>query len=61
MFKVKDKYNIAIVGATGIVGESLLEILSSRKFPTNNIIAIASKDQRAVKLSMEIICLMLLL
>jgi len=43
MFKVKDKYNIAIVGATGIVGESLLEILSSRKFPTNNIIAIASK------------------
>ena len=29
MFKAKDKYNIAIVGATGIVGESLLEILSS--------------------------------
>ncbi|MBT6755366.1 MAG: aspartate-semialdehyde dehydrogenase [Gammaproteobacteria bacterium] len=43
MFKVKDKYNIAIVGATGIVGESLLEILSSRKFPINNIIAVASK------------------
>jgi len=43
MFKVKDKYNIAIVGATGIVGESLLEILFSRKFPINNIIAVASK------------------
>ena len=43
MFKVKDKYNIAIIGATGIVGESLLEILSSRKFPINNIIAVASK------------------
>ena len=43
MFKVKDKYNIAIIGATGIVGESLLEILSSRKFPINNVIAVASK------------------
>ena len=42
MFKTKDKYNIAIVGATGIVGESLLEIISSRKFPIDQIIPLAS-------------------
>ena len=42
MFKTKDKYNIAIVGATGIVGESLLEIMSSRKFPIDKIVPLAS-------------------
>ena len=49
MFKVKDKYNIAIVGATGIVGESLLDIISSRKFPIDNVIAIASKRSEGNK------------
>ena len=49
MFKVKDKYNIAIVGATGIVGESLLDIISSRKLPIENIIAIASKRSEGNK------------
>ena len=43
MFKTKKKYNIAIVGATGIVGESLLDILYSRKFPIENIAPLASK------------------
>ena len=43
MFKTKKKYNIAIVGATGIVGESLLDILYARKFPIENIVPLASK------------------
>ena len=43
MFKTKPKYSIAIVGATGIVGESLLDILYSRKFPIENIVPLASK------------------
>ena len=43
MFKTKKTYNIAIVGATGIVGESLLDILYSRKFPIENIVPLASK------------------
>ena len=49
MFETKDKYNIAIVGATGIVGESLLEILSSRNFPVDTVIAVASKRSEGSK------------
>ena len=37
MLKKQEKYNIAIIGATGIVGESLLSILNDRSFPINNI------------------------
>ena len=43
MSKNRVNYNIAIVGATGIVGESFLEILSSRDFPLRDIYAIASE------------------
>ena len=43
MFNNKSKYNIAVVGATGIVGESLLDILYSRKFPADKIVPLASK------------------
>ena len=49
MFKYKEKYNIAIVGATGIVGEALLNILKSRDFPINEIVAIASKRSSGSK------------
>ena len=34
------KFDIAIVGATGIVGESMLEILSERKFPVGEILSL---------------------
>jgi aspartate-semialdehyde dehydrogenase len=36
------KFNVAVVGATGAVGETLLEILKSRKFPIDNLIPLAS-------------------
>ncbi len=39
-----NKYDIAVVGATGVVGEALLEILSSRKFPTGKVYALASES-----------------
>lgn len=42
MFEKKESYNIAIIGATGIVGESLLDILHTRKFPVKKIDPIAS-------------------
>ena len=31
------KYDIAIVGASGLVGETILKILEERKFPINNL------------------------
>lgn len=42
--KVTKLFNIAVVGATGAVGEAMLEILVSRKFPYANIYAIASES-----------------
>ncbi len=36
------KYNIAVVGATGNVGREILETLYQRKFPVQNIYALAS-------------------
>ena len=41
MFKKKSKYNVAIVGATGIVGESLLDIINEKNFPIENIVPLA--------------------
>jgi len=41
---MKDKtYNVAIVGATGVVGEAFLELLKERNFPIEEIHAIASE------------------
>ncbi len=36
------KYNIAIVGATGLVGETLLSILEERQFPVGQLFPLAS-------------------
>jgi len=36
-------YDIAVVGATGAVGESMLEILAERKFPVGQVHALASE------------------
>ena len=40
---VNKKYNIAIVGATGAVGQMMIKILFERKFPINNLYLLASK------------------
>lgn len=37
------KYDVAVVGATGAVGEAMLEILQQRDFPVNKIYALASE------------------
>ncbi len=39
---MSDSFDVAVVGATGVVGEALLEILSARNFPTGNVYALAS-------------------
>jgi len=38
-----NSFDIAVVGATGMVGESMLEILSQRKFPVGKVHALASE------------------
>ncbi|MGH8193058.1 MAG: aspartate-semialdehyde dehydrogenase [Woeseiaceae bacterium] len=35
-------FDVAVVGATGVVGESMLEILAERKFPAASVHALAS-------------------
>ena len=37
------KFDIAVVGATGVVGEAMLEILAERKFPVGKVHALASE------------------
>jgi aspartate-semialdehyde dehydrogenase len=36
------KYDVAVVGATGAVGEAMLEILAERHFPVNHVYPLAS-------------------
>ncbi len=40
---MRKKINVAILGATGAVGEAMLDILEKRKFPVNNIYLLASE------------------
>lgn len=37
------KFKVAVVGATGAVGETMLSILAERKFPASEVIALASE------------------
>jgi len=38
-----ERLNVAVVGATGVVGEAMLDILSTRKFPAGKVYALASE------------------
>ena len=40
---MKDKLNVAVVGATGMVGETMLNILAERNFPVGRLHALASE------------------
>lgn len=40
---MRDKYDIAVVGATGAVGETILEILAERNFPVGKLYPLASE------------------
>ncbi|HSX20325.1 MAG TPA: aspartate-semialdehyde dehydrogenase [Gammaproteobacteria bacterium] len=40
--KSEKAFDLAVVGATGLVGEAILEILQERKFPCNKVYAVAS-------------------
>jgi aspartate-semialdehyde dehydrogenase len=48
---VSNKIDVAVVGATGVVGEAMLEILAQRKFPVGNVYALASERSVGNKVS----------
>jgi aspartate-semialdehyde dehydrogenase len=45
------KYNVAIVGATGAVGEALISILEERDFPVNELFPLASERSAGTKIT----------
>ncbi|WP_338522017.1 aspartate-semialdehyde dehydrogenase [Candidatus Legionella polyplacis] len=47
------RLNIAIVGATGIVGRMILSIIEERKFPIDNIYLLAGKNSLGKKIFFE--------
>ncbi|MCL2234534.1 MAG: aspartate-semialdehyde dehydrogenase [Firmicutes bacterium] len=44
------KYNVAVVGATGMVGRKMLDILLERNFPVEKIVPFASKKSAGSKI-----------
>ena len=47
------KYNVAVLGATGLVGREMLNILSSRNFPIDDLKVIASSRSEGKKIQFE--------
>jgi aspartate-semialdehyde dehydrogenase len=45
-------YKVAVVGATGNVGREMLDILAERRFPADEVVAIASRRSQGVEVSM---------
>ena len=37
-------YTVAVVGATGLVGRTMLKLLEERNFPIANLIPVASEN-----------------
>ena len=50
MVQKKSAYNVAIVGATGAVGQTFLDILSERNFPIDNLKLLASSRSAGKKI-----------
>src|ERR1700742_2665147 len=44
-------YKVAVVGATGNVGREMLDILAERRFPADEVVAIASRRSQGVEVS----------
>lgn len=51
MISKKKKYNVAVVGATGAVGRTMVSILEERKFPIDNLNLLASSRSAGERLS----------
>lgn len=51
MLKKKDKYIVAVAGATGAVGNEMINILEERNFPVEKLILLASERSEGKTLS----------
>lgn len=47
------KFNVAVVGATGLVGGTILKVLEERDFPIDNIYLLSSKKSAGAKISFK--------
>ncbi|MGR9073782.1 MAG: aspartate-semialdehyde dehydrogenase [Gammaproteobacteria bacterium] len=47
------KYNVAVVGATGAVGETMLSILEERNFPVGEVYALASSRSAGMRIGFK--------
>ncbi len=47
------KYNVAVVGATGAVGEAMLAILEERDFPVKDVYALASSRSEGKRIAFK--------
>jgi len=46
-------YDVCVLGATGVVGETMLSILEERKFPVRNVYALASSRSAGTKIKFK--------
>jgi aspartate-semialdehyde dehydrogenase len=53
MLKKKEKYTVAVVGATGAVGNEMIAVLEERKFPVEKIRLFASERSEGKTLQFE--------
>ena len=44
-------YKVAVVGATGNVGRAMMEVLDERKFPADEVVALASRRSQGTEVS----------
>ena len=47
------KYNVAVVGATGVVGSTFLKVLAEYHFPIDNLVLLASSKSAGKKIDYE--------
>ena len=48
-------YTVAVLGATGAVGQEMIKILAERNFPVGKLVPLASKRSAGKKLTCHIL------
>ena len=49
----KEKYNVAVLGATGVVGIEMVKVLEQRNFPVDKLLPLASERSSGKKVSFK--------